>query len=203
MLNAFVSRTVGATIVAAAIAGCGTPSKVTDQWRDPTYAAGPMTRVAVIGVDLPPATRNVVEDRFASELAKKDVQATPSYRIFGDQLPAEAETRAALAQRGYQGALVLRLQRIAEKPRYVPGSYYGGMYGGYGYGWGPMYYSPGYYVVDEIVNFEASLWDLRDGKRVWTANTRTTNPSSSGDFAKSLSKKVVPELAEQGFLAED
>lgn len=203
MLKALVSRTVAATATAAVLAlsaGCGTPTRVTDQWRDPTYVNGPMDTVVVIALDVAPASRNVMEDRFASDLQKAGVRAAPSYRVLGEQLPANEEMRAALVRSGYEGALVLRLQRVSERPRYVPGSYYGGVYGPYWYGAGPMYYSPGYYVTDEIVNFEASLIDLRDGKRVWTANTKTENPSSSRDIAKSLSKKVVPELSKHGLL---
>jgi hypothetical protein len=201
MFNALLAPTVGIAVAAAtvaAVSGCSTPTKVTDQWRDPSYAAGPMHRVVVIGLDVPPATRRLLEDRFASDLDKRGVQATASYTVFGDQLPDKETARATLASSGFDGVLVLRLQRVSDRARYVPGDHFYGMpYTGY---WGSNYYGSGYYVTDEIVNFETSLWDLRDGKRVWTANTRTENPSSGTDTAKSLSKKVVPELTKKGLV---
>jgi hypothetical protein len=185
--------------VALAVSGCSTPTKVTDQWTDPSHVAGPMNKVVVFAQRLPPASRYILEDRFVGELEKRGVQAAPSYRVLGDELPDGEEARAMLAHAGFDGALVLRLERISERPRYVGGYFYG-PYGPYW--WGTPMYDPGYVVFDETVNFETSLWDLRDGKRVWTANTRTDNPSSSRDFAKSLSKEVLPELSDQRLLAE-
>jgi hypothetical protein len=198
MLNALVTRTVAVAAAFAALSlGCGGASTtVSDQWKDPSYVAGPMKRVVVIGLRLEPASRRVLEDRFVAELAKQGVQAAPSYSIFGDTLPDRETARATLARDGYDGALALRLQRVEEKQRYVPGSYYssGSPYGPF---WGASTYDPGYVVTDKIVSFETSLWDLRDGDRVWTANTQTENPSSGKDFAKSLSKEVLPNLSKQ------
>jgi len=199
MLTAFVSRVAGVAALAA-LAACSTPTSVTDQWKDPSYAAGPMKRVVVMGLRVPPATRHLIEDRFVADLAKQGVQSAPSYTVFGDQLPDRDTARATLVRGGYDGALVLRLHRVDETPRYVPGEgFYGAPYGPF---WSSSVYDPGYVVIDKTVIFESSLWALRDGKRVWTANTQTDNPSSSSDFAKSLSKEVLPELSKQGLLAK-
>jgi hypothetical protein len=155
----------------------------------------------VLGLNVTPATRHHLEERFAADFQKAGVQAAASYAVLGDELPDRDITQSTLAAGGYDGVLVLRLHRVDEQARYVPSDrFYGAPYTNY---WGPSgySYSPGYYVTDEIVKFETSLWDLRDGKRVWTANTKTTNPSSSADIAKSLSKKLIPELAEKGLVA--
>jgi hypothetical protein len=158
-----------------------------------------MTSVVVIGQRLPQGSRRIVEDRFAADLQRRGVRAAASYGFLGEGDMSNAEARALLLTRGFDGALILSLEHISERPRYVPGHYYGG---GYGYGWGGMYsYSPGYYVVDQIVNFDTTLLDLRTGKPVWSASTRTENPSSSADYAKSMSKKVMNELSDHGFLS--
>jgi len=195
MLKTLIGRTVAAVALAALSLGCGsTPTTVADQWKDPSYVAGPMKKVVVIGLRVEPATRHVLEDRFVSDLAAQGVQSAPSYSIFGEQLPDKETARATLARGGYDGALVLRLQRVDEKPSYAtpPSGPFGAT----------TAYDPGYIVTDEIVSFETSLWDMRDGSRVWTANTQTQNPSSGGDIAKSISKKVLPALTKQGFLAK-
>lgn len=198
-MRSALSAVALAAAALAVVPGCGTSTKVTNQWKDPSYAAGPMRKVVVMGLEMPPATRHLVEDRVTVDLAKEGVDAAPSYAIFGDELPDRETARARLASQGFQGVLVLRLQRVSERSRYVPGDhFYGAPYTTY---WGSPYYG-GHVVTDEIVNFETSLWDLRDGDRVWTANTKTENPTSSKDFAKSLSKKVVPELQNMGLLAK-
>src|SRR5207253_2206694 len=140
--------------------------KLTDQWKDPSYQAGPMRHVMVLGLNVEPATRRLVEDRFVSDLRNEGVQATQSYALFGENIPDRETARGILARGGYDGALVLRLQRVQESARYVPsadGGFYGSRYNGY---WGGTSYSPGYYTTDEIVQFETTLWDVRDGARV-------------------------------------
>jgi hypothetical protein len=174
---------------------------VTDAWKNPSYAAGPMKRIVVMGLDVDATTRHLVEDRFAADLRTKGVQAAQSYAVLGEVLPDRETARREFARGAYDGALVLRLERVTERSHYVPNDrFFGSPYNNY---WGPSgSYAPGYVVTDELVQFEASLWDLRDGMRVWTANTNTTNPSSSRDFAKSLSKKVLPQLVEEGLVAK-
>jgi hypothetical protein len=53
-----------------------------------------------------------------------------------------------------------------------------------------------------VVTFESSLWEVRGpGKLVWTATTKTQNPTSAKDFATSLAKDVVPVLLKTGLVA--
>ncbi len=196
MQNSLAGTIVATAALLAWSSACSAPTKMTDPWRDPSYRAGPMENVVVVGLRVAPVTRRLMEDRVVSELSKRGVHASPSYAVLGEALP----DREALARRGFDGALVLRLHDINERSRYVPNDRFFGS--PYNYYWGASAYDLGYVVTDQIVEFETSLWDLRDGKRVWTANARTENPSSSRDFAKSLSQEVAPELSKQGLIAK-
>jgi hypothetical protein len=66
-------------------------------------------------------------------------------------------------------------------------------------GWG---WSPGYIVTDEIVDAETSLWDLRAGsdRLVWSAVTKTTNPTSGEDLTRSMSREILPGIARTGII---
>ena len=70
-----------------------------------------------------------------------------------------------------------------------------GFYGAY---WGPG--APVYTQTDQFVKFETTLWDPNSGKMVWSAITQTENPTSGTDFVSSLTKAVVPSMANAGLL---
>ena len=182
---------------------CSTPTRVTDVWKDPSYAGGPLRTVVVFGGRMQETNRRTVEDGFVNALTAHGVRATPSYKLFPGTLPAKEEARAALQQAGVEAALVSSLRGVTERATYVEGG--PGFWGGfYGPGWGGPAYYPGYVVTEPIVTFETSMWDLReggrDGKVIWSANTQTENPSSGKDFVSSLIKEVVPSMVKAGVL---
>ncbi len=193
----------GITLFSSLSSGCSTssPTTISDVWRDPSYAAGPMRNLVVFGGRLAATNRRTLEDVFVSALSTHGVRATASYTVFPGELPGRDQARAVMQQAGVDGVIVASMRGVNERQTYVPGAYEGGFWGGfYGPGWGG-FWDPGYVETDEFVKFETSLWDPRgNGKLVWSAVTQTENPSSGKDFASSLTKTVVPAMARAGFL---
>lgn len=177
---------------------CGTPTKVTSEWKDASRIEKPVDKIMVMGLRLQPSQRRVMEDELVAKLKEKGTAAEPSYRVLGDMLPDRDAARDALDRKGFQGVLVVRLRAVEEKPVYVPSSSTGAVW--YNTYWGGPAYDRGYYVMDKTVTFDSDLWDLRDGRRVWSVTTVTSNPSSSGDFAKSVSKQLVPRMAKENLV---
>lgn len=176
---------------------CSTPTRFTSEWKDPSSANAHLSKVVVIALDLTPSQRRTLEDRMSAELIAKGTKASPSYSVLGDPLPDRETAKAFLQKTGYDGALVVRLHNVKQSEQYVNGpetTVWGSPYWGYST-------QPGYYVPQQTVTFESSLYDLRDGRRIWTATTDTDNPSSHDDFAKSLSGEVIPRLEELGLVA--
>jgi hypothetical protein len=176
-------------------AGCATQTSVTQVWSAPVRAVTPMRKVVVMATQMDEANRRALEDSFTRALAAHGVQGIPSYSIFGDKLPARAEAQAAVDQIGADGILTANFKGIREELSYPPGYYAGGFWGGYyGSGYG---YTGWYGYADEYVNLETTLWDTRVGDTVvWAVLTSTTNPTSGRDFVTSVTKKVIPALAD-------
>ncbi|MGZ3418528.1 MAG: hypothetical protein ACXVEE_11720 [Polyangiales bacterium] len=194
---------IGAIAAACSLPiACSTPTKVTSEWSDPSRAQTPASKLVVLGLRLGPSQRRVVEDQLVSSLGEKGIAAVPAYRVFGEEVPDRESALSMLGGQGYDGVLVVRMRSVTETPVYVPGSSTGAVSGVewtnayWGDPNGGSVYDPGYIVWEKDVYFDSGLWDLRNGRRVWTATTKTENPSSSSDFAKSLSKKLIPRLEE-------
>lgn len=204
-MTSISTRWLGAAAVVASIACAGsTPTRVTREWKDPSAVASPsMTKVVVMGALVKAEQRRTLEDRFVSGLASEGIHAAPSYRVLGDPLPDLATSRAMLQRAGYHGAVAVRLGEVSERRRHVEGSTPGP------YAFAPQAYGtvgsvrdPGFWVTDTVLTFETSLWDLRDDRRVWVVISKTENPSSSSDYANSLTKEVVPRLADSGLIGK-
>src|SRR5882724_5129813 len=138
-----------AAIGAVLALGCSTstPTEITNVWRDPSYAAGPMKNMIIFGGRLNATNRRSLEDGFVSALSSRGVHATASYTLFPDALPRQDQARAALQRNGIDGVLVASMRGKTEQPTLVPGAYAGGGFwdGYYGPGWGGPY-DPGYVV---------------------------------------------------------
>lgn len=83
---------------------------------------------------------------------------------------------------------------------YVPGTLVpGGFYGLYGSSWAGVY-SPGYVITDTFVRIETSLYDVKEGRLLWTAVSETMNPSTLDDLIEEVVAAARQELAEQGLI---
>ncbi len=194
-----------AALVLAAALGCGGPStSVTQTWKAtvPTTPA-PMSSILVFAAKMNDTNRRAFEDAFAQRLSGYGVVARPSYELFPGALPDRDTARAAAEKANVQGILVVTNEGTKEVSTYVPGAYAGDFWGGYyGTPTGMGAYTPGYVATTEIANLETTLWDTREpgGRLVWSAATRTAEPSPGGKFTKSVVDKVVPEIAKAGLI---
>jgi hypothetical protein len=187
----------GACALSLLGSACSTPTTETAVWQNPTYAAtAPMRNVAVFAGHVNETERRTLEDSFVLALAAYGVRATPSYSVFPQgQVPGDqAAIRAALQQRGYDGALVSTMRGVTDQVNIQPSSgWAGGFYGAF---WGPGSYA----YTDRFVKFETTLWNPQSGNMVWSAITQTENPTSGHDFATSLTGTVVPSLSQRGLI---
>ncbi|MDB4934120.1 MAG: hypothetical protein JWP87_1092 [Labilithrix sp.] len=191
---AFVASVASVAMALALTASCGTPTSTTQIWRAPV-AAPAITRVLVFGTGMSETGRRVTEDQFVDSLTKRGIAAKQSYELF-PQLPEKETARQMAASAGFDGALVAKLRSVQETNEYVPSI-------GGPFFWDAYYGDMGTVVTEKRVKVETTLWDLRkgNGTLVWSATTETDNPSSGEDAAKSLTKELVPKLADSGLLA--
>jgi hypothetical protein len=157
-----------------------------------------MTSVVVFGGRLSGSERHLLEDGYVAALTAHGVRATPSYTLFPDGRvgPEPNAIRTTLLSAGYDGALVSTMRGASERILVAPGAdWAGGFDGAYSAGSPPVAAA-----LDQVVAFETTFWSARSGQMVWSANTRTDNPSSGRDFVSSLTQTVVPSLADAGLI---
>lgn len=207
---------LGAASLVLLLAGCATTT-FTSTWKAPDaqplqFQAG--DRFVALVVAESTSLRRAGEANLADELDQRGLKGVPAYTLISDaDIKDEAKAKAAIEASGAVGVVVLRPQGTEQKvtstpPTYYGSSYYGsGYYGGfwgggyYGHGWGGVY-DPGTITTDTYVSIETVIYDLRQNKLVWAAQTKTMNPSDVESFVGELADAVSRELRASGMVAK-
>ena len=205
------TRTIGCLAVSAALlvtAGCAA-TRLQHAWIAPDVTSLRIHKVVAIALSRNPGRRRAMEASMVDQLRRTapQVQATQSSTIISDaDLRNEDRVREQLQKAGFDAEIVMRVTDVNRSDVYVPGTttfvpeYYRTFWGYYRY-WVPIAYQPGYVERDRDVQVETALYSTaRDGQLVYSAMSRTLNPSSAADLAKDVTHEVVKDIKDKGLL---
>jgi hypothetical protein len=191
--------------LALIVVGCASTTFVST-WKNPEVAPFPrpkgQTIVAAVAAD-DKYIRQGAEDALASELTKRGYKGVPSYRVLPPGVTEEGPARAALEKIGAVGIIVMRPLAVDQEVSMTSvavygGPGYGGYWGGYyGYGWGHPY-SGVSVTSDTILIVETLVYSLEQNKLIWSAKSKTTNPSDVAKFVKELATSAAWEINKAG-----
>jgi hypothetical protein len=205
-------RSVSLWILAALLCSCAATS-VKNAWKSPQYQGGPITEAAVLTIDERVLLRQGFENRFVTQLREGGGKAITTFDILS--LSEIKRDRAGAAERlrsaGAQGIVILRLmdstslyresrpgsQRYAET---ITGFETTGWYDYYSIAYLDM--SPTYGNQKQKVYLEASLFDLKTAKRLWSAMTETVFTESMDRVAEmdQIVAKFVAAMRKDGMV---
>ncbi len=203
---------VAAAGAVALLASCASTT-LQSTWVDPTFTGGPFKKVFVMGLAARNVTtRRVFEDIMVSKLQAAGVQAVPAWQFIPDdtQVP-EPVLEAAVAKSGADSVMMTRLLGVETQTSVstvmVPGPVIGP---GFGPGWGgPGWWGPynAWYAVPQVTQYqiataETTLFDVSTKRIVWTATSRTFNPTSVQQEAPGLADAVIGALQARGLIAK-
>ena len=194
------------------LCGCATNS-VKRTWKSPAYEAGPPRKISVLAVDERGDVRAAFENRLVKELRASGQDAAVTYSLL--DLPEiksdKAVAAARLSETGADAILVVRLVDQATYSRevqatpelYVPVATGAGSYGWYDY------YSVAFDNLGVVwgsttqsIYLDCSLFDLKTGQRLWSAQTVTVLKEDADRLAvgESLIAKVVKAMRKDGLV---
>jgi len=202
-------KLAGSVLLTAVIAGCGT-SELTDIWKDSSFQSPPLNKILVVSASKNIVHRRIWEDAFSAELAKHDVSATPSYRLFPDALPDTNQVVQIVRSNGFDGVLITRWLPSETKLEYSQGylAQEEDRYAWRRYGFVPYYrdvWHTGSVVDSQKVDIRSiDVWTTRNEERlVWSATSKTPEPNSAQDVRPDVVKLVISELTRQAIIASE
>ena len=199
-----------AVLAAVVVSSCATSSSLVNLWKDPQYPKQPWRDVPVVAMKKDPVMRRVWEDGVARQLARRGVEATPSYRQFPDAVPDTQQVVSAVKSHRYDGVLVAHGLHPRTDTRYVSGyvdlqpeDLYDPWTGIYSTYYRDVYH-PGYTETEKIVRYRVQVWSTEgQGRLVWPGTTETIDPTSKQDVNRQVSRPIAPELARSGVIAKN
>jgi hypothetical protein len=192
---------------------CSPATEITGSWKSTQLNNQVYNSVVVAALTDNIQTRQVIENNLQQELQARGIKATKSIDLFPPTMMREEGTDAeALMQRitgdGHDAILTVAVVDEKTETRYVPGTtytpatrfnWYGTFRGYYNY-WRPVLYDPGYYKEENIYFLESNLYDAESDQLLWSAQSRSYNPSSLGSFAETFAEITVAKMRKDNVL---
>jgi hypothetical protein len=201
MRRASPRAAVSLLAAALAFAGCANDLMVS-QWTNPAYTSPSIKRIIVAAASEETAVRRNLEDEFVARLKASGVDAQPSYRhIPDDQRVDEAKLKQAAKAAGADAALLVRAVGAEQRTEYYPGHYpAAGTFGPHpDAAWRGFYGGPALRRYD-VVNSEATLYDVGKNEVIWTGTAAMVRPVDMGAAIKEYVDGVVAALREKNIL---
>ena len=157
------------------------------------------------------AYRHIWEDAFIDELAKHNVAAMPSYRLFPDAVPDTNQFIQIVQSNGFDGILVYRRLLPETKKKYKQGfemSENNMVYDRYSKRFVVSYFIDTDYaahVDSQKVDIRAiDVWTTRnEGQMIWRAKSKTPEPNAIQEVRPEIVKLVMSELTRHGIIVPE
>jgi hypothetical protein len=182
------------------LSSCAT-TKIVGTWQDNTFK-GKFGKIVVVGIFETPDTREVYEVEFRDRLKSRGMEAYASRSLFPKhELPAKDVAVAEFRKRGADAVLVTRVldidtwKEVSRGKSYFVPVYYG-FYGDYlGYA-----YTTARATDEGFAYTETNLYELDNGKLVWSARADTEFKGRRYDLIKEFVTVAIRKLVEDGMI---
>ena len=203
---------ISSCVLAALLCSCAS-SSVKETWKSPEHHARPVGSVAALAIDERTLLRQGFENRLVAQLKAGGATAIPTFELLSlseinRDKPAAAER---LRSAGAEALVILRLVDLATRYRetrpgasryaeYISGSEMTGWYNYYSVAYAD--FSPTYGNLKQKLYLEASLFDLKTAKRLWSGVTETVVTENMDRVAEMdpLVAKIVSAMRKDGMV---
>jgi hypothetical protein len=181
-------------VIILALAACA-GTKIVDSWRNPKAGPIQFKKVVVFFFSDDQTVRRAAEDELVRQI--KNIKAVTAYTLIPEaEFKDLDKIEGRLKDRGFDGAVIMRLLGVDKEVTWVPGAYPGHYHSFHGYyrHTYPMVYDPGYLRTDQIVRVETNVYSLADDQLVWSGISETFNPKNSVDLVDDVARSVAKDL---------
>jgi hypothetical protein len=169
-----------------------------------------MKKVLVVGVMTDREVADLIEQAVVDALNGDGIPANTALREFGPRRfgnMQETEITAKLRGSEYTAVMIISLVNKEKGLRYVPGTFYAFP----SMGMSPLYYRrywfihdrmyrPGHYEITTNWVLEADIYTIHDDQLIYSAQTRSYDPSNARRLADSFTRSIIRELRTIGII---
>lgn len=201
--------------IAAMLGACSTPTMVSSSWRKPNATANNFHNIFIAALTKEVSTKQSVESGLETLLQQKGLTVEKSVDVFPPTFTTQTGQQRQMVMSQIQrtnadGILTVALLRRETESHYVPGGggywnpglrygYYNNFWSYYN-NWYPQIYSPGYYDQTKVYYIETNLYNAKTEELIWTAQTRTYDPTSTESFLKGYVNAIYDRMVKDGLV---
>ena len=185
------------------VASCAT-TQLTNLWKDPSYSAPPLKKIMVVAFRRNQINRRMWEDAVVTGFSTQKSAATvvPSYQLFPDAVPESDAVQEMARDQEFDGVLIVsKVERntlTSEVPGYTtsePVTQYSRRWKTYITRYEEVYHA-GYTDTSKVISVRTDLLLTRgaDGQLVWSATSKSVDPTSRTEFRASVASLVARQL---------
>lgn len=200
------------------LSACGTSTLITGSWRKPNATANNYKRIFISAITSNVPAKEGVENGLASQLQQRGLMPIKSIDAFPPNYNDRDRSNKTMVMdkilsTNPDAILTIALINKEHETHYVHtggGAYYnpGFRYGYYNNfwnyynNWSPSLYNPGYYEEDKVYYLETNLYDAKSEQLIWSAQSKTYNPSGIDSFLKGYVKSILKEMNKDGLIKQ-
>ncbi|WP_224489951.1 hypothetical protein [Robertkochia flava] len=206
-------------ILAFLLVSCGSSTSISESWtnKEAFKQSQPYDSVFIVALTGNMAARSLIEDELGFYAEKNGMTAIKSHEVFPatftqGNAPTREVIMKVIRDSGADAIFAVSLLNKETESRYVPGntnyaygynpmsySYYGNFYGYYNAMY-PIAYDPGYYTTDKVYYLESNFYDAKSEQLLWSAQSKTYNPSSLEGFTQDYSEALIKRMGKDGLV---
>lgn len=192
-------------------AGCST-SMITSSWKSPDAATRTYKKVLVLGLISEPdrTLREKMEQHLAGDLRDLGYTAQCACEAYSPKTfdgLTEKQAIQLIQKDGFDAVVTVVLLDKQKERYYTPGRIYYSPYTVYHRRFWPYYTTmygrisePGYYSVQTNYFWETNLYDLNDGNLVYSVQSQSFTPESSGSQAHEYGQMIIKDMVKSKVL---
>lgn len=191
-----------------------TSSKLTSSWKDPGTSKELSRFKNILVIGMQPNDRQLkeqMENQLTEYLKREGITAKASFDEYGPKAFAGMSEDAItdhLKAKGYDGIITIALLDKSKEQDYVPGRVnytpIGTYYNRFSRYFTTVYdrvYTPSYYTTSTNYFWETNLYDARQDKIIYSAQSQSFDPNSVSSMSKEHGKLIVKDLEKNGFIS--
>lgn len=190
-------------IVVMIFLSCSSSTQLTNMYVAKDFKTEGFKKILVFGMAGKEWKKKVYENEFGTVLKKYNVETVIAWQVLpkGEQLTIETFEKYFKDQ-DIDAVLVAReTGESTEETIYGGGTSYVAMgFHGFYISTSPIYNVPAVVSEEKIIYMDTKLFETKDGKLVWSATSLSYEPKSTSEIITTVSKIVVDELFQQGFI---
>lgn len=172
-------------------------TKITDIWVAKPVYTGTFERLMIVGL-LPTASlRGEYENDFVDKLTTAGALAIASINVVPDVTDIDRKVVEGWIEKfNLDGVVVTHVTDFKHETEYIPPTYsLGGWYGRW-----QVETAPGVVLEDTKVSLATDLFDAKDEKLIYSAVSKTYDPSSREKAVHAVIDELVADMTKRGFL---